>query len=150
MTSQTHRPRTLITSDGDKVYLYDMERFYRRFLPEISQMDELLEAGYYIREWENLDTDEIAELADLVNLFAESADWLIPELLPPASAQELAQTLENGSYPPGQPRSRNDGTTDQRTLRLLRMSRKNQEAPLSLRGPLADALRPGHHQMPGV
>lgn len=92
----------IITPEGDEVHRYDMARFYQWHLPCLPFMDELMEAGYSAKDWEDLDDEDIGQVADLLNLFAQTPDYLSPELRQPvASAQELAEALAPWLLPPG-------------------------------------------------
>lgn len=98
----TDNTTIIITPEGDEVHRYDMERFYQWHLPSLPFMDELAEAGYSIKGWQDLDEEDIGQVADLLNLFAQTSDYLSPELRQPVrSAQELAEILAPWLLPPG-------------------------------------------------
>lgn len=100
-TGKPRPPESIITQDSDEVYLYDLERFHRDSLPALEFMDDLLEAGWTIREWEDLDEDEIGEVADRLNLYSEGPDYISPELRQsPDNAAELAGALKPWLIPP--------------------------------------------------
>lgn len=95
-TGKNRLPETITTPSGNEVHLYDMERFHSGFLPNMEFMDELLAAGYSIRNWEDLADEEIGEVADRLNLYPHDPDWISPEpLRSPGSAQELAEMLQS-------------------------------------------------------
>ena len=98
------QPEVIITSAGDEVYRYDLERAYQWHLSLLPFMDDLVQRqGWRIKGWDDLDDEDLGELADRLNLFAGmDPDLLQPELKEAvAGPADLAERLGMILIPPG-------------------------------------------------
>lgn len=95
-------PATLITQEGEEIYWYDLERFYRNTLPGLEFVAELLAAGWSLKPWADVAEMEAGILGDHVEFYSEGTDLY----LSPAwrrqfgSMEELKEALDDFLIPP--------------------------------------------------
>lgn len=89
---QVSHDETVLTADGEEIHLYDIERFYRNNLPHMEFVNELLDEGWSLKPWEEVDDIEAAALGQLVNFFSQGPDFLSPEWYTPFHDNETVKT----------------------------------------------------------